>query len=73
MHIRNVHTYGHCHIYINIVRLIIEHPREWLASFADYTVDNVDPTMELLLKVLDFGSIPFHETHWWFFYFIIAP
>ena len=37
------------------------------------TVENVDPTMELLLKVLDFGSIPFHETHWWFFlFFIIA-
>ena len=37
MHIRNVRTYGHrrIHVYIYIVRLIIEHPREWLASLAD--------------------------------------
>ena len=33
--IRNVRTYGHHHIHIYIARLIIEHPREWLASLAD--------------------------------------
>ena len=33
MCIRNVRMYGHRHIYI--VRLIIEHPIEWLASLAD--------------------------------------
>ena len=32
MRIRNVTTYGLHHI----ARLIIEHPREWLASLADY-------------------------------------
>ena len=36
MRIRNVCTYGLHHIYIYTVRLIIEHPREWLASLADY-------------------------------------
>ena len=35
MRIRNVCTYGHHHIYIYIVRLIIEHHREWLASLTD--------------------------------------
>ena len=34
MRIRNVRKYGLHHKYI--ARLIIEHPREWLASLADY-------------------------------------
>ena len=37
MRIRNVRTVGHRpYIYIYIVWLLIEHPREWLASLADY-------------------------------------
>ena len=32
-----VRAVGH-HLYIYIARLIIEHPREWLASLADYVL-----------------------------------
>ena len=35
MRIRNVRTYRLHHIYIYTARLLIEHPREWLASLAD--------------------------------------
>ena len=38
MRIRNVRTYIFHHIYIYTARLINEHPREWLASLADYTI-----------------------------------
>ena len=36
MRIRNVRTYVQTPPYIYIARLIIEHPREWLASLANY-------------------------------------
>ena len=41
MHIRNVRTYGNHHNYIYIAWLIIEHPRERLASLADNEPKNV--------------------------------
>ena len=48
MRIRNVRTYGFHHIYIYIYTalLIIEHPREWLASLADYLYKHLLVTVE---------------------------
>ena len=42
MLIRNVRSYG-LHHNIYIARLIIEHPREWLASLADYIYQKMIP------------------------------
>ena len=51
MRIRNVRTYGFHHIiYIYTARLIIQHPREWLPSLADYILYIVHANFVLITR-----------------------